>query len=217
MTYFYLLSPQCKKWYHWIGTECVYRNLHIFHTFTSIFKTFFSVFPSFLEAKHGINFVCLHITVWLYLHIIFSDYAEWGTLKPLVPHLFPPITLGFALSIILVVSTRLWLGLLQISPEEGMIYIYLAKDSTIMIVTSWIRERGLQALDHLASQMSRGPWPLLWDLSEHISLNQSMESVNAEYLQFSERESKTPPRCLLLFIKILADEDQKSRVLLKAS
>lgn len=128
------------------------------------------------------------------------------------PSLFSPITLGFALSIILVVSTRL----LQISPEEGMIYIYLAKDSTILIVTSWIRERGLQALDHLASQMSRGPWPLLWDLSEHISLDQSMKSVNAEYLQFSESEQSSS-QMVIPFYKILAHEDQKSRVLLKAS
>lgn len=161
-------------------------------------------------------FVCLHITVWLYLHIIFSDHAEWGTLQPLIPHFFPPITLGIALSILLVASTRLWLGLLQISPEEGMIYIYLAKDSTILIVTAWIRERGLQVLDHLASQMSWGPWPLLWDLSEHISLDQPMKSVNAEYLQFSESEQSSS-QMLIPFYKILALEDQKSRVLLKAS
>lgn len=116
---------------------------------------------------------------------------------------FFPITLRFALTILIfLVSTRLWLGLLQISPEEGMIYIYMAKDSTILTMTSWIRERGLQALDHLASQMSPGPWPLLWELSEHISLDQPMESVNTEYLQFSKRE-QSPSQMLTHFYKNL--------------
>lgn len=192
MTYFYLLPPQCKKLYHWIGTECVYRNLHIFHTFTSIFKTFFSLFPYFLEAKLGIN-VCLFTHNCL---TVLAHYFLWScrvrNIIAFGPSLFFPITLGFALNIvILVVSTRIWLGLLQISPEEGMIYIYLAKDSTILIMTSWIRERGLQVLDHLDSQMSPGPWPLLWDLSVHISLDQPMESVKAEYLQSSEREQNS--------------------------